>query len=248
MKTKIKFLLFIILIPCFLFTQPMTKLLVVITNTKIDNNNQKTGFWFSELTHFLDVFKDTNYKVDFISPNGGNVSIDPTSIESLDEVSKNYLNDNLFMKSLKNTKSPLNIEINKFSVIYFVGGHGAMWDFPENIQLQKITAQLYENNGIVSAVCHGTAGLLNVKLSDGNHLIKNKKITGFSNFEEKIVGKTKSVPFLLQDKIEFINANYKKNLIPFTSNIVIDGRILTGQNPNSTTDLANAILDLLNKK
>jgi putative intracellular protease/amidase len=107
--------------------------------------------------------------------------------------------------------------------------------------------QIYENNGIASAVCHGTAGLLNTKLSNGNYLIQNKEITGFSNIEESIVGKTNSMPFLLQDKIENRNGNYNKNFIPFTSNVVIDGRIITGQNPNSTTEVAKAILDYLNR-
>ena len=151
------------------------------------------------------------------------------------------------MKKLNNTLPVNGININEYSVIYFVGGHGAMWDFADNTQLQKITAQIYENNGIVSAVCHGTAGLLNTKLSDGNYLIHKKNITGFSNIEEGIVGKKKVVPFLLQDEIEYRNAHYKKNFLPFTSNIVIDGRIMTGQNPNSTTELAKSILDYLNK-
>jgi putative intracellular protease/amidase len=246
MKNKLKLIIFISLIFGIIFTQSEPKILIVITNTEIDNQGHNTGFWFSELTHFIDVFKNTNYQFEFISPNGGNVPIDLTSLESLDIVSKNYYKDNDFLELLKNTKRPIEIDINEFSVIYYVGGHGAMWDFPNNNQLQKITTQIYENNGIVSAVCHGTAGLLNVKLSNGKYLIDNKKVTGFSNFEETIVGKSKSIPFLLQDQIEIQNANYDKNLIPFTSNIIIDRRIITGQNPNSTTDLAKAILNWLN--
>ena len=230
-----------------MFAQSETKILTVLTNCGLDNNKDSTGFWFNELTHFYHIFEDTKYQIDFVSVNGGAVPIDPASIISIDDVSKQYVNNPNFMKKLNNTLPVNGININEYSVIYFVGGHGAMWDFADNTQLQKITAQIYENNGIVSAVCHGTAGLLNTKLSDGNYLIHKKNITGFSNIEEGIVGKKNVVPFLLQDEIENRNAHYKKNFLPFTSNIVIDGRIMTGQNPNSTTELAKSILDYLNK-
>ena len=238
---------FILSLPFFIFAQEETKLLMVLTNTAIDDKGQSTGFWFSELTHFYHVFDGTEFHIDFVSPKGGNAPIDPTSIENLDEISLQYYEDTNFKKSLTNTNSPSEINVKDYSVIYFVGGHGAMWDFSDDSLLQKITTQIYENNGIASAVCHGTAGLLNTKLSNGNYLIQNKEITGFSNIEESIVGKTNSVPFLLQDKIENRNGNYNKNFIPFTSNVVIDGRIITGQNPNSTTEVAKAILDYLNR-
>lgn len=247
MKYLRSMITFIVILPVFILAQSDTKILTVLTNYGLDNNQDSTGFWFSELTHFYHVFDGSEYQIDFVSVNGGAVPIDPSSLISIDDVSKQYINNPDFMKKLNDTLPVNGININEYSVIYFVGGHGAMWDFTDNSQLQNITAKIYENNGIVSAVCHGTAGLLNTKLSNGNYLINKKNITGFSNIEEGIVGKKKTVPFLLQDKIESRNAQFKKNFLPFTSNVVIDGRIMTGQNPNSTTELAKSILDYLNK-
>ena len=247
MQKQIKLIQYFLILPIFLFANSNPEILAVLTNHQIDNNGNSTGLWFSELTHFYHIFEDTEYSVDFVSPKGGNVPIDPASLTNLDEISLDYHNNSNFMERLKKTPSVNDINVKDYIAIYFAGGHGAMWDFSKNTELEDITREIYEKKGIVSAVCHGTAGLLNTKLSNGKYLIDDKNITGFSNIEESIAGKKSSVPFFLEDAIEDRNANYDKNLIPFTSNVVIDGRIFTGQNPNSTRELAEAILNYLKK-
>ena len=127
-----------------MFAQIDSKLLAVLTNHEIDDNGKSTGLWFSELTHFYNVFEDTKYSIDFVSPKGGNVPIDPASLSDLDEVSKKYYNDLKFMGRINNTLSASDIKFEDYAVIYFAGGHGAMWDFTENISLQELTTQIYE--------------------------------------------------------------------------------------------------------
>src|SRR5690606_3340598 len=110
--------------------------------------------------------------------------------------------------------------------------------FPDNTILQSIIRQHYERNKIVAAVCHGVGGLLNVKLSNGEYLIKDKTITGFTWFEEILAGRKKEVPFNLEDELKKRNSNYQKALIPMTSKVLVDGNLITGQNPFSSKEIA----------
>ena len=123
-----------------------------------------------------------------------------------------------------------------------------MWDFPENTDLQRITREIYENNGTVTAVCHGVCGLLNVKLSDGSLLIKDKYLTGFSNMEETLMSFVSEVPFYLEDKLKENGAHYTKSIIPFIEFIELDERLITGQNPNSARKVASKALEELFEK
>ena len=123
-----------------------------------------------------------------------------------------------------------------------------MWDFPDNTDLQRITREIYENNGTVTAVCHGVCGLLNVKLSDGSLLIKDKYLTGFSNMEETLMSFVSEVPFYLEDKLKENGAHYTKSIIPFIEFIELDERLITGQNPNSARKVASKALEELFEK
>ena len=123
-----------------------------------------------------------------------------------------------------------------------------MWDLPDNTDLQEITRKIYENNGTVTAVCHGVCGLLNVKLSDGSLLIKDKYLTGFSNMEETLMSFVSQVPFYLEDKLKENGAHYTKSIIPFIEFIELDERLITGQNPNSARKVASKALEELFEK
>ena len=123
-----------------------------------------------------------------------------------------------------------------------------MWDLPDNTDLQEITREIYENNGTVSAVCHGVCGLLNVRLSDGSLLIKDKYLTGFSNMEETLMSFVSEVPFYLEDKLKENGAHYTKSIIPFIEFIELDERLITGQNPNSARKVASKALEELFEK
>jgi putative intracellular protease/amidase len=135
-----------------------------------------------------------------------------------------------------------------YRLIYFAGGHGAMWDFAENTELQNLTRHIYEKNGMISAVCHGVSGLFNIKLSDGSWLIQDKYVTGFSNVEEALVSFVSEVPFYLEDKLKERGAHYTKAMIPFVEFIELDERLITGQNPNSARKVASKALEELFEK
>lgn len=122
----------------------------------------------------------------------------------------------------------------------FVGGHGTMWDFPDNTTLASIAARVYENGGVVSAVCHGPAGLVNVKLADGTLLVAGKTVAGFSDDEERAVGLADEVPFLLASKLVERGAKHTQ-ADNFQRHVEVDGRLITGQNPASATPLAEQV-------
>lgn len=230
------------------------KVLIVVTNTKeFEKVGYRTGLWLSELTHFWDVLEKAGLSMDIASPAGGYVPIDPESLlmpELIqmtglkDAVNKRY-EDRAFMDQLKNTRSVADVDVDQFDAIYLTGGHGVMFDFANNEPLGQLIAEFYENNKIVSAICHGPSGLLNVKLSNGNYLIKDKKLTGFSWREEQLAKRDHAVPFSLQDELTQRGAYYEKALIPFTENVVEDGLLITGQNPKSAHAVGQAVLSRL---
>ena len=227
------------------------KVLVVVTNVaEFEKVGYRTGLWLSELTHFWDVLEKAGLSMDIASPAGGYVPIDPESLlipELIqmtglkDAVNKRY-EDRAFMDQLKNTRSVADVDVDQYDAIYLTGGHGVMFDFANNEPLGQLIAEFYENNKIVSAVCHGPSGLLNVKLSNGNYLIKDKKLTGFSWREEQLAKRDHAVPFSLQDELTQRGAHYEKALIPFTENVVEDGLLITGQNPKSAHAVGKAVL------
>ncbi len=126
----------------------------------------------------------------------------------------------------------------------YVGGHGTMWDFPDSPAVLAITREIYEQGQIVAAVCHGPAALVNVTLSDGSYLVADKKVAAFTNTEEVDIGMENMIPFLLESKLKERGA-LQKVLGNWTSNIVVDGNLITGQNPQSATGVGEAIRDTL---
>lgn len=131
------------------------------------------------------------------------------------------------------------------TLLYFAGGHGAMWDFVDNKQLDALTREIYEAGKIVSAVCHGVAALQNVKLSNGEYLLKGKKGTGFPYFDEAIAGVKRLVPYNLEKSLKKRGMSYSKAFLPLMGHTVVDGQLITGQNPNSAMNTAKAALSLV---
>ncbi len=155
--------------------------------------------------------------------------------------------DQAFITLLANTFKPSDINWQDYDVIYYTGGHGVMWDFLDNPELQEITKNIYEKGGIVSSVCHGYCGLLNVRLSNGERLIKGKKLTGFAWSEEVLAGVAKKVPYNAEELAKEYGARYEKAFIPFAPYVVQDGKLITGQNPFSAKKTALAIIEELEK-
>lgn len=229
-------------------TKASGKILVVMTNhSAYPTRSDTTGLWLTELTHFYDVALVAGYKMDFVSPLGGEVPLDERSLKSiyLDKSARNHLADPAFMQLLKNTLSPSAINPSQYKAIYYTGGHGTMWDFPNNKSLQNISEQIYRQGGVVSAVCHGVGGLLPLQDENGKSLIANRTVTGFANIEETLSGIKSQVPFSLQNGLIERGAKYKQAFVPFTSYVVSDDRIITGQNPQSSKEIAEAVIKRL---
>lgn len=225
------------------------KVLIVCTNhDTYPTKSGKTGLWLSELTHFYDVMIKRRIIIDIVSPQGGQIPIDERSFDLKDEVNQHYWDDKKFREKITHSLTPEQVHAEDYRLIYYAGGHGAMWDLTSNAALEKLTRTIYENNGIVSAVCHGVCGLLNIKLSDGSLLINDKYLTGHSNMEETLQAFVSEVPFSLEDKLKENGAHYTKSMIPFMEFIELDERLITGQNPHSARKVASKALEELFEK
>jgi len=226
------------------------KILIVVTSvSRYESGKLNTGLWLSELTHIYHLAKEQGYDITIASTKGGNTPIDPESLKPmvLDKVTAAYWADSSFRDLLQHTKSLSEVSGQQFDCVYLAGGHGTMYDFPDDTVLQNIIKEHYENNKIVAAVCHGVGGLLNVKLSDGEYLIQDKTITGFDWFEESLARRKKEVPFNLEDALKKRTSSYKKAFIPMTSKVVVDGNLITGQNPFSSKKIAKVVMQHLKK-
>ncbi|MDP9962263.1 type 1 glutamine amidotransferase domain-containing protein [Chryseobacterium lathyri] len=151
------------------------------------------------------------------------------------------------MEELNNSKNLNEVINDSFDCIYLAGGHATMYDFPDDENINKIISQQYENRKMVAAICHGVGGLLNVRLNNGEYLIKGKSMTGFDWFEETIARRKREVPFNLEAAIKERGADLKKAFIPMTSNVVVDGNLITGQNPFSSKEMAKVVIEQLEK-
>ena len=219
------------------------KMLVVLTNTaKYPTLKRATGLWLGEAVHFVEKVEQAGYAVDYVSPLGGYVPVDPHSLQMAPDLDWQWYDDKQFMTRLGTTLSPGQVKADEYSVIYYTGGHGVMYDFVDNQPLQDLARKVYENKGIVAAVCHGVVGLLNIKLSDNSLLLKDRQVTGFSNTEEKLVELDKVVPFLTENELGARGGSYSKHDDPWQPYVVADDRLITGQNPASTALLAEKVL------
>lgn len=210
----------------------------------------KTGLWLSELTHIYHSAKEKGYEITIASPKGGNVPVDPESLTyfTLDKVSTTYWNDISFRELLNNSRSLTEVADQQYDLVYLAGGHGTMYDFPDDAMMQSIIRKQYESGRMVAAICHGVGGLLNVKLSNGDYLINGKSMTGFDWFEETIARRKKEVPFNLEAAIKERGADLQKAFIPMTSHVVVEGNLITGQNPFSSKEMARVVIKQLEMK
>ena len=224
------------------------KILVVLTSVeKYPDLDRPTGLWLGEAVHFVHKVQAAGFKVDYVSPQGGYTPIDPHSLaaDMASPIDWQWYHDKAFMNRLGATLKPSEVNPDDYVAIYYTGGHGVIWDFPDNPQLQALSRHIYERGGVVSSVCHGAAGLLNIKLSDGELLIKGKKLTGFSNEEEKLVGLADVVPYLTESELVKRGAHYLKAGTPWAPFAIADGRLITGQNPASGGSVADLVLQAI---
>ncbi|GAE64221.1 type 1 glutamine amidotransferase domain-containing protein [Chryseobacterium indologenes] len=227
------------------------KILIIVTNVNIyASGHLKTGLWLSELTHIYHAAREKGYDITIASPDGGNVPVDPESLKPfvLDKISTTYWNDVSFRQLLNNSQRLSDVSDIQYELVYLAGGHGTMYDFPDDRAIQSVVKKQYEGGRLVAAICHGVGGLLNVKLSNGEYLIKDKSMTGFDWFEETIARRKREVPFNLEAAIKERGADLKKAFIPMTSNVVVADHLITGQNPFSSKEMAKEVMKHLEKQ
>lgn len=186
------------------------------------------------------------YQVDYASPKGGHTPLDPHSLQpdQMTDLDWSYYTNDAFLHQLSTTQAAADVNPSDYEAIYYAGGHGVMWDFAEDENLQRIASAIYQNGGVVSGVCHGVVGLLNVPGEDGENLIAGKTVTGFTNTEEAAVGLEKVLPFLTEETLVKKGANYVKS-DDWAEFAVADGRLVTGQNPASGAAVAKKVIQLL---
>ena len=223
-------------------TKTKRALIVVSSNDRLGDTGKKTGWYLSEVTHLYYPLVEIGYTVDFASPKGGAAPMDETSRKLDDADNKRFLEDASVMERIRSTIPLAKIDPAAYDVIHFAGGHGVMWDFPEDRELQRVAVGIYEHGGIVAAVCHGPAALVDVKLSNGTYLVAGQDISAFTNAEEEAVGLTQVMPFALQSKLESRGAKFHAGA-NWASQVSTSGRLITGQNPQSARALATKIVE-----
>lgn len=222
----------------------MQKVLIVETNvTRYAGTNDPTGLWLGEAAEFVDEMQHAGIEVDYVSPQGGFVPLDPRGMKYTNsDIMRIYEDPDFVERALRNTLRPDQVDPADYFAIYYTGGHGVMWDFPDNPELQQLARSIYAQGGYVTSVCHGIAGLLNIKDAAGNYLIAGKHITGFTTAEEVLAGKKSVVPFLNQKAATDRGAHFDKKRF-YSEYAVQDGRLLTGQNPFSVRAVAKLLLN-----
>lgn len=221
------------------------KVLIVVSSLDKKTESLVGGFWFPELTHPVEVFDEAGIDFDLASPNGGLAPFDGFDLK--DEASLKFWTSPQHRNKLGSTLKLVDVDPARYGAVLLVGGHGPMWDFVNNPELSGIVRSIYENDGVVSAVCHGPAGLLDVTLSNGRKLIDGRRLTGFTAEEEIARQYDTIVPFELEGALKKAGAIFEEAPI-FESRVVVDGRLVTGQNPASAKALGEAVVNALQAK
>jgi putative intracellular protease/amidase len=218
-------------------------ILCVVTSHPIrGDTGEPTGFAMVELTHPLEVFKAAGIPVEIASIRGGHPPIDFFDLG--DPVNDRFWKDREFREVLAHSLILGELNPSRYSAVFFAGGHGTMWDFADDPAVQRVIREIWEAGGVVSAVCHGPAALVNATLSDGGYLVAGKKLAAFTDEEEAEVGYTKVVPYLLATTLKAHGALHQA-APNWSVNVVTDGRLITGQNPASAHGVGEAIVDQL---
>jgi putative intracellular protease/amidase len=223
----------------------MNRIAIVLTShDQLGNSGKKTGFYLPEASHAWAVFEAAGFAVTFVSPRGGAAPLDPNGQDRSDAANAKFLDDPIVRHGIAHTFRPGELRGESLAAIFFAGGHGTMWDFRQDPALRELATDVARGGGILSAVCHGPAALVDVELG-GRKVIADQPVTGFSNAEEEAVGLVGTVPFLLEDALRNAGGVFSKAAEPFGAHVVVGRRLVTGQNPASTRGVAEAVVKLL---
>lgn len=223
----------------------MKILMVLTSHDQLGNTGKPTGFWLEEFAAPYYVFRDAGVDITLASPKGGQPPIDPKSDDpgNQTEAMARFKDDPAAQRVLANTHRLADVKADDFDAVFYPGGHGPMWDLVNDVNSIALIESFYNAGKPVAAVCHGP-GVLKKVTYQGEPIVKGKRVTGFTNSEEEAVQLTDVVPFLVEDELKRLGARFEKaaDWADFT---VVDGRLVTGQNPASSTSGAQKLLKLL---
>jgi putative intracellular protease/amidase len=225
------------------------KILMILTSSAtMGETNKSTGLWFEELATPYYAFLDADASVTLASIRGGPAPIDPRSVKARGENETGvdrFLVDETASKALNETLPVCAIDISEYDAVFLPGGHGTMWDLPESAELAMLLGKAWADGKVIAAVCHGQAGLVNVKDENRIPLVNGHRITSFSDSEERAAGLDEAVPFLLETRLRELGGRYE-SIADFQPFAIADGRLVTGQNPASSALTARLTLEALN--
>jgi len=226
----------------------MNILMALTSHDQLGNTGRKTGFWLEEFAAPWYVFRDAGANVILASPKGGQPPIDPRSDlpENQTPAMARFKQDPHTQKTLANTLKLAGIWAEDFDTVFYSGGHGPMWDLAEDPASIALIESFYNAGKPVAAVCHAP-GVLHRVMDNGAPLVKGKRVTGFTNGEEEAVQLTHVVPFLVEDELKRLGGLYEK-AADWESFVVVDGHLITGQNPASSMAAARALVELLGQR
>ncbi|MGO1462322.1 MAG: type 1 glutamine amidotransferase domain-containing protein [Marinobacter sp.] len=224
----------------------MNVLMVLTSHDQMGDTGHKTGFWLEEFTAPYYVFQEAGADITVASPKGGKPPVDPNSEaeEALTDTTRRFQADAHAKEALASTKKLGDVDMNDFDAVFYPGGHGPLWDLVNDDKSIALIKTAYEQDKVIGAVCHAPAVFRNVEIKPGQNLVGGREVTGFSNSEEEAAGLTDIVPFLLEDMLKENTATYTKG-DDWAPHIVVDNKLITGQNPASSEGAAKAVVQAL---
>lgn len=220
--------------------------MVLTSHAELGDTGKKTGFWLEEFAAPYYVLLDAGATITLASPAGGQPPLDPQSdvAAAQTKATERFKRDEAAQKALGHTEKLCDIDADSFDAVFFPGGHGPLWDLAEDADSQRIIHMFIADERPLAAVCHAPAIFKHTKAVHGKSLISGRRVTGFSNTEEEQVGLTNVVPFLIEDMLTSNGGMYEKGA-DWCSHVVVDGKLITGQNPASSEAAAKELLKLL---
>lgn len=225
----------------------MKILMVLTSHDKLGDTGKKTGFWIEEFAAPYYILADAGAEITLASPKGGNPPIDPSSTtpDAQTEATRRFDKDEELQKKLSMTKKLEDVDASEFDGVFYPGGHGPLWDLANDLKSIALIEEFNRQMKPMAFVCHAPGVLANVE-DHKTPLVRGKEVTGFANSEEEAVGLTNVVPFLVEDKMYQLGANYSKGE-DWSSYVRVDGKLITGQNPASSGKAARELLRMLQK-
>jgi putative intracellular protease/amidase len=224
----------------------MKILMILTSHSKLGDTGKKTGFWLEEFAAPYYVFRDAGLQVALASPAGGQPPLDPKSDDpsAQTEATRRFKADPEAQAALAHTQKLSAVEAGEYAAVFYPGGHGPLWDLAGDQTSTALIEAMIAGGKPVAAVCHAPAVLRDAQAPDGQHLVRGRKVTGFTNTEELAAGLTEVVPFLVEDMLRERGGLYS-NAADWTAHVVVDGLLITGQNPASSEAAAQALVDQL---